>query len=105
MDRIAAFKSFVEKTPGDPFPRYGLAMEYRGLGRLEEAAAAFRELIETFPDYQASYLMAGETLAELGQREAAARAYRAGIEVSGRKGDLHTRSELEAALARLEDSE
>jgi tetratricopeptide (TPR) repeat protein len=105
MDRIAAFKTFIDKAPADPFPRYGLAMEYRGQGRLDEAAAVFRELLESFPDYQASYLMAGETFAELGEHEAARRAFAAGVEVAGRKGDLHTRSELEAALARLDESE
>src|SRR5688500_13094993 len=34
MDRIASFRSFIAKSPSDPFPRYGLAMELKGNGEL-----------------------------------------------------------------------
>jgi tetratricopeptide (TPR) repeat protein len=101
MDRVATFKSFIERSPKDPFPRYGLAMELKGQGKLEEARAAFAELIESFPDYVPTYLMAGGTLAALGQRDEAASIYRTGIEVAGRRGDHHARGELETALAEL----
>ena len=45
MDRIATFKSFISRSPTDPFPRYGLAMEYKGSGRLGDAWAAFEDLM------------------------------------------------------------
>ena len=32
MDRIATFKSFIARSPTDPFPRYGLAMDYASAG-------------------------------------------------------------------------
>ena len=101
MDRIATFKSFIARAPGDPFPRYGLAMELRGQGQLAEAWAAFSELLEQFPDYVPSYLMAGNTLVALGQREEAAAVYRRGIAAATRKGDAHARGELEGALGEL----
>lgn len=101
MDRIATFKSFIERSPQDPFPRYGLAMEYRGSGRLDEAWATFEELLAQFPDYVPTYLMAGGTLAALGRGTEAAEIYRKGIEVAGRRGDLHARKELETALAEV----
>jgi predicted Zn-dependent protease len=69
VDRIATFRSFIAKKPGDPFPRYGLAMELRTRGDLDGAAAAFDELITSFPDYVPSYLMSGGVLAELGRRD------------------------------------
>ena len=37
MDRIATLKSFVTRSPQDPFPRYGLAMEYKNRGELATA--------------------------------------------------------------------
>ncbi len=102
MDRIATFQTFISRTPTDPFPRYGLAMEYKGAGRLDDAWATFQELVEKFPDYVPTYLMAGGTLEALGRRDEAAALYRTGIEVAGRRGDLHARKELETALAALD---
>jgi len=101
MDRIATFKTFISRSPTDPFPRYGLAMEHKGQGQLTEAWDVFTELLAKFPDYVPTYLMAGGTLVALGRRDEAADVYRRGIEVAGRRGDSHARSELESALAEL----
>jgi hypothetical protein len=101
MDRIATFKSFIARTPDDPFPRYGLAMEHRTRGDLPQAWAAFSDLLQNFPDYVPTYLMAGGTLAGLGRKDEAAGVYRRGIEVASRKGDSHARGELESALNEL----
>ena len=101
MDRIATFKSFISRAPADPFPRYGLAMEHKGQGQLAEAWAVFSELLEKFPDYVPTYLMAGGTLVGLGRRDEAVDIYRRGIEVAGRRGDSHAKNELVSALAEL----
>lgn len=101
MDRIATFKTFIERTPADPFPRYGLAMEHKGRGELDAAWAVFEELVAKFPDYVPTYLMAGGTLAALGRRTEAAALYARGVEVATRGGDSHARGELESALAEL----
>lgn len=101
MDRIASFKSFISRSPADPFPRYGLAMEHKTQGQLTEAWAAFAELLEKFPDYVPTYLMAGGTLVALGRRDEAADVYRRGIDVAGRRGDAHAKGELSAALSEL----
>jgi len=103
IDRLATLRAFIARSPADPFPRYGLAMELRRLGDLPAATTAFDDLMRDFPDYVPTYLMAGGLLAEQGRRTDAARTYRRGIEVSTRKGDGHARSELEAALADLGD--
>jgi tetratricopeptide (TPR) repeat protein len=101
MDRIATFRSFIEKSPSDPFPRYGLAMEHKGRGELVEAWAVFEKLLADFPDYVATYLMAGGTLVALGKKPEAADVYRKGIEVAQRRGDQHARRELESALSEI----
>ncbi len=101
MDRIATFRSFISKAPSDPFPRYGLAMEHKGRGELAEAWAVFEDLIANFPDYVATYLMAGGTLVALGRKDEAARIYRTGIDVATRCGDQHAGRELEGALAEI----
>jgi tetratricopeptide (TPR) repeat protein len=101
MDRIATFRSFISRSPSDPFPRYGLAMELKTRGDLAEAWTAFAELIEQFPDYVPTYLMAGGTLVALSRKDEAADVYRKGIEVAQRRGDQHARRELEAALSEV----
>jgi tetratricopeptide (TPR) repeat protein len=101
MDRLATFRSFIAKSPKDPFPRYGLAMELKGQGALDEAWTAFEELITSFPDYVPTYLMAGGTLVALGRKDEAAVIYRKGIEVATRRGDQHARRELEDALSEI----
>jgi len=99
MDRIASFKSFIDRSPQDPFPRYGLAMEHKGRGELDQAWAVFVELMTRFPDYVPTYLMAGGTAVALGRKEDAISAFQKGIEVATRRGDQHARRELEQALA------
>jgi len=101
MDRIATFKSFIQRTPADPFPRYGLAMEHKGRGELAEAWAVFSELLERFPEYVPTYLMAGSTLIALGRRDEAADVYQRGIERAAQRGEQHAHGELTAALAEL----
>jgi tetratricopeptide (TPR) repeat protein len=105
MGRIEQLEAFIAKSPGDPFPRYGLAIELKNGGRLEDAARQFDELMTRFPDYTAAYLHAGNVLRDLGRREEAASIYRKGIEVSSRRGDAHARGELEGALAALEGAD
>lgn len=101
MDRVATFKSFIDKKPDDPFPRYGLAMEYRNTGKYKQAQAVFDALLEKFPDYLAAYLMAGDNLVSLEHPDDARKVYQDGIKTALKHNDDHTKSELEAALAAL----
>jgi tetratricopeptide (TPR) repeat protein len=100
--RLDILKSMVAANPSDSFSRYGLAMEYRKGGDLEAAVAEFQALLAANPDYAAGYFHAGQTLERAGRAEEAREMYRAGIEVTTRKGDLHARDELRAALDMLE---
>jgi tetratricopeptide (TPR) repeat protein len=101
MSRIETLLAFITQNPSDPFPRYALALEYKNAGRLEDARTTFDALMAAHPDYTASYLHAGNTLVALGQKEEARAVYQRGVEACVRKGDLHTRGEIEGALAVL----
>jgi len=101
MDRIVTFQSFIARAPDDPFPRYGLAMELRTRGDVDAAIREFVTLMDRFPDYVPTYLMAGNTLAEVGRVDDAKDAYRRGLAAAERKADRHAASELEGALAAL----
>ncbi len=96
--RLDVLQEFVAASPNDAFARYGLAQEYLNRGENEKALEQFRELLRVNPHYAAAYYHGGRALEKLGRLEEARELYRQGIEVTGRIGDLHARSELQAAL-------
>ena len=100
-DRLAALNSLVEKKPDDPFPRYGLAMEYSRLGRAGDAIAAFSHLLDRHPDYVPTYYQAGMALAAAGDRQRAQQVLRDGAAVADRLGNVHAGNELREALSRI----
>lgn len=97
MDRLGMLEKMVAAKPDDPFPRYGLAMEYKKLGRNEDAVAAFAELASRHAAYVPAYLMHGNLLEAMGRPAQALEVYTSGIDVAGAAGDEHAVSELAAA--------
>jgi tetratricopeptide (TPR) repeat protein len=95
--RLGMLEQLVVSKPSEPFPRYGLAMEYKKLERYDDAVAAFEQLIEVKPGYVPSYLMFGNLLEALGRAGEAASIYGAGIEAAQAAGDDHAIGELQAA--------
>ncbi len=101
MDRLAMLERMLEQKPDEPFVRYGLAMELRKVGRQDDAAAAFAELVRRHPDYVATYLMYGNLLADQGRRDEAVAVYDKGIAAAKAAGNDHAEGELAAARAEL----
>jgi predicted Zn-dependent protease len=99
--RLEKLQEFVAASPTDSFVRYGLAQEYLNQGQAAQAVEQFRELLRFNPDYAAAYFHLGQSLEKLGQADDARAAYREGIAVTGRLGNEHARSELQAALELL----
>jgi hypothetical protein len=100
-DRLAMLRQMVERAPGDPFPKYGLAMELRKRGAHDEAVAAFTDLTTTHAGYVPAYLMFGNLLRELGRAADAIAVLDRGIAAARTAGDHHALSELESARAEL----
>jgi len=101
MDRINQLNNLIDKAPDNPFPRYGLAMEYKNQGDHHEAVRIFQELVERHPNYTAAYLHFGMSLQAVGKQEEAQEILELGIKVSGNSGELHAQEELQAALKEL----
>src|SRR6202044_2715134 len=97
-NRMEVLRAMVAQNPADAFARYGLAMELVNSGQMEGAVAEFRALLEHNPNYAAGYFHGGQVLEKLGDVEQARAFYEKGIEVTGRTGDQHARSELQTAL-------
>jgi Tfp pilus assembly protein PilF len=100
-NRLEILKQMLRDNPNNTFARYGLAMEYSKNGDHNEAIAEFRTLLRDDENYVAAYFHAGQTYEKLGEVQEARAIYEKGIEVATRKGDTHTRSEIEAALSLL----
>ncbi len=100
-NRLELLTQMVGQDPNNAFARYGLAMEYSNSGHFQKAVAEFRTLLERDENYAAAYFHAGQALEKLGEIDQARALYEKGIEITTRKGDSHTRSEIEAALSLL----
>jgi hypothetical protein len=95
------FDKLIAKGTTDPFVYYGRAMELRGLGRGDEALAAFAVMRESFTSYVPQYLMAGQLAAELGQLTLAREVMEQGQRQAEQSGDSHAHAELTSALTSL----
>lgn len=99
--RLEALEMMVSRAPNDPFPYYGLALEYRGQKRLDDALATFAGLRTRFPAYVPQYLMAAQILQELGRHDEAREVVTAGVAAARAARDGHAAGELESLLASL----
>jgi tetratricopeptide (TPR) repeat protein len=99
--RLALLERLLESGQADAFAHYGLAMEYKKLGRTDDALSVFETLRQKDEAYIPQYLMAGQMLAAAG-RTADARVWlEQGIARARTAGNTHALSELEGALAAL----
>jgi predicted Zn-dependent protease len=99
--RLSFLEQHCAAGTADSFAFYGLAMEYRKEGRIDDAVATFEKLKAKDPDYVPMYLMAGQTLIDAGRSAEARNWLETGTTVAKRKGDSHALGELESALAGL----
>ena len=103
--RLGILLKMTAGPQSDSFTWYALALEYRGLGRIDDALATFTELRRRDPDYVPMYLMCGTMLTESGRAAEAREWLASGVGAAAKKGDHHAAGELEAALATLARSE
>ena len=99
--RLAYLEKITSEGSKDPFAWYGLALEYRTLGRIDEAIQTFHTLRDRDPSYVPMYLMAAQTLDRAGRRDEARTWIGQGIAQAKAKGDDHALSELSSLLAEL----
>jgi len=99
--RLAVLEKMTGSGSKDPFAWYGLALEYKSLGRMDDAVATFGKLRAIDPAYVPQYLMCGSLLIELGRPAEARTWLTEGAAAARAKGDGHALSEIEDALARL----
>lgn len=99
--RLAMLEKITKGGSKDPFAWYGLALEYKGAGRIDDAVSTFTALRASSPDYVPMYLMCGQMLVASSRTGEAREWFEAGITAARAKRDGHALSELEGALAAL----
>lgn len=99
--RLEMLEKLVAAGQADSFARYALAMEYRNVGRVEDALSTFGALRDADPQYLPMYLMAGQLLIDQDRREEARPWLVAGMQLAKDKADSKAFAELEAALELL----
>jgi tetratricopeptide (TPR) repeat protein len=99
--RLEMLEKMMAAGASDSFGWYALAMEYRRLGRVQEAMNTFSTLRERDPEYLPMYLMAGQLCVELSEPKSASEWLTQGIALAKQKGDAKALGELEALAADL----
>jgi thioredoxin-like negative regulator of GroEL len=95
-------EEMLAAEPGDPFLRYGLALELAQEGEQAEAVRRLRALIADKPDYVPAYFQAAQLLYKAGDMSAAAELLRTGIANARAQSNQHAAEEMSAMLAQIE---
>lgn len=102
MDAVERFEAMLAAGKDAPLLRFSLGSHYLKAGEPGRAAEHFRAAVAQDRDYSAAWKLLGKSLAQSGDRAAAASAYRNGIEAAGRRGDKQAAKEMEVFLRRVE---
>jgi tetratricopeptide (TPR) repeat protein len=101
LTRLEKLRGMLEKSPGDTFLLYALALEYKKIGDVKSSLQYLDSVIQHDWGYCYAYHQKGLVLESTGDLEAARQAYREGIEAAKRKGDQHAGEEIAAALSMI----
>ena len=103
----AAVIANLQKLIGTPrdgaLLRFSLGNEHLKQGDAQAAQAQLREALARDPAYSAAWKLLGRALAECGQHEEALDAYRQGIAVAEKKGDLQAAREMTVFAHRIQE--
>lgn len=100
--RLAYLEKITSEGSKDPFAWYGLANEYAGLGRVDDALRTFEKLREMDASYVPQYLICGQMLVNSARRDEAHVWLTQGIEAATKAGNAHALSEIQNVLATLD---
>ena len=101
-NRMAELQRLHEREPGDPFLRYGIAMEHKKAGRFDEALDWFKKTLEVEATYCYAYYQQAQIHEERGHADKAKKVYAAGIKAANQCNDAHAAGEMQAALDLLD---
>ncbi len=98
---IANLEKLLAAGKDSALLRFSLGTEYLKARDFGMAAGHLQRALALDPGYSAAYKLLGQALTELGQFDAAASAYRQGIEVAEGRGDKQAAKEMGVFLKRV----
>jgi predicted Zn-dependent protease len=101
--RLDKLQDLLALDPKDSFTRYAIGLEFAKAENFSEAIRVLEELRERDPSYVPTYYMLAGYYHHTGDNDSAKLIYQEGITVARNAGDRHALSELQSALANLED--
>lgn len=101
MSRLEDLVKIAAKSK-KPLAWYGLAMEYRSAGDVDNALLTFKKVHEIDARYVPAYFMCAQMLAELGRTDDARAEVQRGMQVARDVGDGHALGEMTSLLESLE---
>jgi tetratricopeptide (TPR) repeat protein len=99
-NRLEQLEQFYQEDPNDPFNIYGLALEYLKIAP-HKSKALFEELLNSHPDYVATYYHAAKYYSEMNDRDRAIEVYEKGIEKARILKEYKALRELQSAYDEL----
>lgn len=100
--RIEKLKELIEEDPTDPFPLYGLAMEWAKESP-EKAIPTFERLLNDFPDYLPTYYQAALLSLDCHEIAKTIAIIERGMALAKTQGEPKALIELRSLLGQLEE--
>jgi Flp pilus assembly protein TadD len=100
-EKIAKWKSLVEKAPNDELARFTLARAYLEAGQLEAARTTFREVVALKPDWMMAWILLGRCCVELGDGAEGRPALATARELANAQGHSDPLVEIDELLEQL----
>jgi tetratricopeptide (TPR) repeat protein len=100
--RIEALKAMLVADPADGFALYGLALEYKAEGRLEEALPLLEHASILEEPQLYTFYQLGEVLIGLGEEDDAVSALEEGLRRCQEAGDSKAANEFAALLSTVD---
>ncbi|KGI76781.1 tetratricopeptide repeat protein [Oleiagrimonas soli] len=101
-DRIAALQAQIGGPRDGALLRFALGSALLDAKRTAEACEAFHAAVDFDPDYSAAWKLLGKALLAHEDFDAAAEAWRLGIDAAARRGDKQAEKEMQVFLRRLQ---
>ncbi len=101
-DRLQKLQQMLAKSPADTFLLYAIAQEHKKAGDYPAALDYFNQVLKHDPAYCVAYHQAALTYEAAGDNDTAKKWYRDCIAAAQKKGDLHAKEEMVAALEMIE---
>ena len=99
---ITTLEAMLERGQDNALLRFTLGNLLYKQKNYEKAALHLSRAVELDPDYSAAWKIYGRTLAATGELPEAARAFKQGIAVAEKRGDVQAAREMTVFLRRLE---